>query len=323
MKAIALFSGGLDSCLALMLMHEQGVKMEALAFKTPFSPRGEALSEGAAAQVLAELEVPLSIEELDSGFLEMVAHPRHGRGRNMNPCIDCRILMLKKAKRRMQVSGAGFVVTGEVLGQRPLSQNSRALWLIERESGLAGLILRPLSARLLSPSIPEIKGIVDRMKLLAIHGRSRKEQLSLARQRGLKNLPTPAGGCLLTDPAYSRRVRDLLEHAGEIPAHAAAAIRFGRYIRLGGSAFLVVGRNQRDNAELEALKRPEDWRFAPLNCPGPVALGIGRFGEEELCEVCTIVARYCDPPDEGEVKIAVHSDQGAEERTVKVGTQNG
>ena len=304
MKSIALLSGGLDSLLAVKIVAEQGVGVLALNFQTPFCTSKPGAGSCGQVSRLADLSgIELKVLHLGQEYLDMVARPKHGWGRNMNPCIDCRIMMLKEAARHMEPAGARFVVTGEVLGQRPMSQHMAALKTVEKESGLEGLILRPLSAKVLAPTVPETEGWVDREKLLAIQGRSRKDQFALAKRYGIAEPPTPAGGCLLTDPAYSARLKDVLKHAGGLNGHLAAVIRHGRYVRLGPEAFVVVGRNEEDNRQLEALGKDEEWFFGPVNCMGPVTLGVGAFDAEARRRIAGIVARYSDRPPDGRVEV--------------------
>jgi len=213
MKAIALLSGGLDSTLAARVVIDQGIELEALNFMTVFcncTNKGETCL--ASQKAVDALGIPLKVFNVSEEYLNVVKGPKHGYGRNMNPCIDCRIFMLKRAKAYMEGSGASFLVTGEVLGQRPMSQRRDAMRLIEKEGGLDGLILRPLSAKFLPPTIPEKEGWVDREKLLAIQGRSRKPQIRLAEAFGIRDYPCPAGGCLLTDPQFAKRMKDLIVH---------------------------------------------------------------------------------------------------------------
>ncbi|MBU2251012.1 MAG: 7-cyano-7-deazaguanine synthase, partial [Candidatus Omnitrophica bacterium] len=213
MKAVALFSGGLDSTLAIKVMVDQGTEVVALNFTSPFCrcQRGEGCSVPISSRA-KDLGVTFKSMYLGEEYLEIVKNPKHGYGRNCNPCIDCRILKLKKARILMETIGASFLITGEVLGQRPMSQHREALRIIEKESGLEGLILRPLSAKLFEPTLPEKKGWVNREALLDISGRTRKPQIQLADQLGIKDYPCPAGGCLLADPGFSKRLRDIFQH---------------------------------------------------------------------------------------------------------------
>src|SRR5574341_332534 len=268
-KAIGLLSGGLDSTLALALVKRQGIEVKAITFYTGFCitetqrrkggrsdgsmPRNEALR--AAADLEADVEfVDISGPE----YLEMLLHPRFGYGANANPCVDCRIFMMRKAKEIMEREGADFVFTGEVLGQRPKSQRRDTLRIIERESGLDGRLLRPLSAKLLPPTIPEREGLVDREKLLDISGRSRHRQVELARELGIADWPQPAGGCCyLTDEAFARKFFDILgarEAAGQprrLSREDVVLLSTGRHFRISPRARLVVGRSEVENALLE------------------------------------------------------------------------
>src|SRR3990172_5077850 len=211
MKALALLSGGLDSTLAAKVILEQGIELEALNFLTVFCTCTNRGATCLASQKAVEtLGIPLKVFNISEEYLEIVKHPKHGYGSNMNPCIDCRIFIMKKTKAYMEKSGASFIVTGEVLGERPMSQRRDAMRLIEKEAGLEGVILRPLSAKLLPVTVPEKEGWVNRETLLAFQGRSRKPQMKLADHYGIHDYPSPAGGCLLTDPGFARRMKDLM-----------------------------------------------------------------------------------------------------------------
>ena len=290
MKAICLHSGGLDSSLAIMLMKEQGIEPIAVHFVSPFWGReGKSPSEVTAeAMNVGHLAVPMGEE-----YLEIVRKPRHGYGKNANPCIDCHLHMIRKSGELMGEVGASFVVTGEVLGQRPMSQRPDALRRIEKECGLEGLLLRPLSARLLPETIPEREGWVDRDKLLAISGRSRAEQMRLAEEKGLTGYSTPAGGCLLTDPVHSRKVRDLIEH-GDLTMLQAQRLRLGRHFRLPSGSKLVIGRNQEENEKLTASLQAGDIAIITVTCPGPVAVLTGPGAAGETALAASMVARYGD-----------------------------
>ena len=247
-KAIALLSGGLDSSLAIKIMLEQGVEIEALNFATPFCQctRHSSGCKNEARKVAQQIGVQIKVVSLKDEYLDLVKNPPHGYGKNLNPCIDCRILLLKKAREYMPEIGASFVITGEVLGQRPMSQHRKALDMIERESGLEGLILRPLSAKLLPPTMPEKIGVVDREKLLKISGRSRKTQIELAREFSIIDYPCPAGGCLLTDKNFAAKMRDAMARS-DIKAHDIPILKIGRHLRLTDEFKLIVGRNEVEN----------------------------------------------------------------------------
>ncbi len=303
-KAVGLLSGGLDSTLAAKLILEQGIELYAINFISPFctcTPK----KAGCAAAITAVKKlggITLKRISLGDEYLRMVRNPKHGYGSGMNPCIDCRIIKIQKAGEYMRKIGASFIVTGEVLGQRPMSQHRTALRIIERESGLEGLILRPLSAKLLSPSIPEKEGWIDRERLLEITGRSRKPQMGLAAKYGIVDYPCPAGGCLLTDPGFARRMRDLMAHS-EITLNDIDLLKLGRHFRLMPQAKLVVGRNKEENERLLRLAKRDDVCFGPAEVKGPIGIGRGHLDQEDIQESVSIVARYCDGGMDGTVKI--------------------
>lgn len=293
MRAVGLLSGGLDSTLAIKLVLEQGIQVSAFNLVTAFcccTPKGASCS--AARTAVRQLGVDLRVVNATAEFLPIVADPPHGHGRGMNPCIDCRIMMFRKAGEYMKEIGASFVVTGEVLGQRPMSQRRDAMCLIDRESGLRGLILRPLSARVLEPTIPEEKGWVDRTRLLSITGRSRKPQIALADDLDLTDYPCPAGGCLLTDPVFAERVRDLLDHAGRLSLDDVRLLKVGRHFRLSPHAKAVVGRNEQENDELARLVQEGDTVLQAVDAPGPLTLVRGGVGDREIRLAASVTVRY-------------------------------
>jgi tRNA U34 2-thiouridine synthase MnmA/TrmU len=300
-RAVGLLSGGLDSILAVSLVKRQGISVTALHFVTPFSASpGE---ERAKMETLAErLGVVIKVEEMGEEYLEMLKNPVHGYGKNVNPCIDCHALMLRRAAHLMNEIGAAFVFTGEVLGERPMSQHRRALAIVENESGLAGRLLRPLSALLLPATPAEEQGVVDRARLCGISGRSRKPQMKLAEEMGITQYPGPAGGCLLTDPVYSRKVRDLMSH-GELTLENSRLLRTGRHYRLQDSMKLVVGRNEKENLVLETSAMDGDVVLTTFPLPGPVALlrGGENGGVELAARIC---AGHSDARREKEVPVS-------------------
>jgi len=318
-RAIVLLSGGLDSCLAVRVLQEQGIEVVAVNFQTPFcQDGGTGASCGSATRVADALGLPLRVLYLGEEFLKIVEHPPHGHGRNMNPCIDCRILMLRRAGELMEAVGAKFVATGEVLGQRPMSQHLTAMKEVEKESGLTGLVLRPLCAKLLDPTKPEQEGWVDRERLLSLSGRTRKEQFRMAKEAGLSYTPSPAGGCLLTDPAYSKRLKDFLAHGGILSAHSATLLRQGRYFRLSDSALLMVGRNKAENDQLEGLQDESETIWRQVDCLGPVAVGQGDFSGELAGKAAGLVAKYTDPPAGGVVTLEARKGRKGEPRRMEV-----
>ncbi len=286
MKAIALISGGLDSTLAARLVKRQGIEVMGLKFKIPFCP----------ARNKNPLDLGVEIKEVNisDDFLLMLQNPRFGYGANMNPCIDCKILMLKKAKELMNAWGAKFVITGEVLGQRPMSQHKQVLEDIAKCAGLEGLVLRPLSAILLPETIPEKEGWIKRENLLSFSGRSRKPQIELARAFDIKEYAQPAGGCLLTDPEFSKRLKDLIAHEG-LSQDNIELLKIGRHFRLNDKAKIVVGRNEKENELLFKLAQGSDYLFMPGDdLAGPTSLGRGIFNDELIKLSCGITCSYCD-----------------------------
>lgn len=297
MRALALISGGLDSILAAAVVKGLGIGVIGVYYKMPFSyneKRPKHRSIEYARRLCEKIGIELVVSELKEEFLEIVRNPKFGFGTNANPCIDCKILMLKKAALLLKERSADFVVTGEVLGQRPMSQNRNNLSRIEQESGLKGLILRPLSARLLDITIPEEKGWVDREKLLDLNGRSRSPQERLAEKFGIKDYPQPAGGCLLTDPMFTRRVEDLLSH-NELTLDNVELLKFGRHFRISDSAKLAVGRDESENEALERLAKKGDYFFyPPSDAAGPTALARGLLDKKSIESCASAMLRYCD-----------------------------
>jgi tRNA-specific 2-thiouridylase len=297
-KAMVLLSGGLDSTLALAMMKEMGVEVVAVSFKTPFCNFD--CGSGACGGKIGDTTLKYGVEwkpvSLGEEYLEIVRKPRHGYGSAMNPCVDCRVMMYRRAREMMDEAGADFVVTGEVVGQRPMSQNRQALQIIERESGLEGLILRPLSAQLLEPTVPEKEGWVDRAKLLAVEGRSRRVQIQMAKDIGWKEYPNPSGGCLLTEKGFARRLKDLFRYEAHPDQNDIDLLKLGRHLRLNEKAKLVVGRNVLENSEIPRLARGNDAVLEVVVIPGPVGLLRGEYGKGELEAAASVVARYSDAP---------------------------
>ncbi|MEI8175890.1 MAG: 7-cyano-7-deazaguanine synthase, partial [Candidatus Omnitrophota bacterium] len=256
-KAVILLSGGLDSTLAAKMMLEQGVEIEAINFMTNFCTCTKKGCQHQATKVAHELGIKLTVENMTREYLEVVKNPAHGYGSGVNPCIDCRIFTFRKAKEFMEKIGASFVVTGEVLGQRPMSQRRDAIMIIERESGLKKLIVRPLSAQFFDPTLPEEAGIISREKMLGISGRGRKPQFALARELGINEYPCPAGGCLLTDPEFAKRAKDLLAR-DQFTLENVRLLNFGRHFRISPAAKLIVGRNEKENEAIQSLSMPGD-----------------------------------------------------------------
>ena len=311
-KGLSLFSGGLDSILAVCVLRDQGVHVEGVVFKSPFFKIESALRSAEA------IDLKLHVVDFTTDILGLVKNPPHGFGGNLNPCIDCHALMLKRAGEMMVEMGHDFVASGEVLNQRPMSQRRQALGIVEKSSGLAGRVLRPLSALHLEPTIPEQEGLIDRDRLLNLQGRSRKPQFELARKFGVKNYPSPAGGCLLTEKGFCSRLADMMSHEGLERERLAWMLLTGRHLRLPDGSKCVVGRNSRDNASLKKQRRDEDTLLHTVNIPGPTALMPLGCTEEDLKLAASICASYGDHRDLKEVVVRVHRNGASEEITVPV-----
>ncbi len=318
-KAVALLSGGLDSSLAVRMMLNQGVDVEAVAIKTPFCDFDCGKGCGHRVKEVAdELGIKLKTVYFGEEYLQMLKNPKHGYGSGMNPCIDCRGMMYGAAKDHMKKIGADFIITGEVLFQRPMSQNENALHIIEKEAGLAGKVLRPLSAKHLPATEAENSGLIRRENMGDIKGRSRKGQLAMAKQFGIADPPNAAGGCLLTDPAFSVRIKDAMDHADGIPTlNDIDLLKVGRHFRLTQESKLVVGRNHEENEVIKALAMPDDIIIEAADYVGPTSMLRSKVHDESILSRCLSIAlRYSDAPKDVESKLRVF--QNGEERIVAV-----
>lgn len=327
-RAIGLLSGGLDSTLAARVLLDQGIEVIGLHYSTGFCMndhrramgrpdedpkrmRNEGLRAG------ADLGIPIEVLDAGDAYLKMVLNPKHGYGRRANPCIDCRIFMIHGAADYMREHGGDFVFTGEVLGQRPMSQHLQALNLIEKECGIAGLLLRPLSAKHLPPTLPERRGWVDRERLLAISGRSRKEQMAYSEQWGIRDYPQPAGGCCyLADESFARRFHDVKDHTRteDIRREEMILLKIGRHFRLSPTVKIIVARDEAENNFLSRFQS-SGWRFEALGCGSPITLVDGEPDENLKTLIASITARYSDRRGEPLVEVAARRD-GVEERLV-------
>jgi hypothetical protein len=289
-KALVLLSGGLDSTLAVKLLLEQGVEVEAINFVSPFCLCNKG---GCGAQKVAKnLNVPMKTMQLGKDYLQIVRKPRYGYGKNMNPCIDCRILLFKKAKKYAKEIGASFIATGEVLGQRQMSQHGNTLALIEEKAGLSGMVLRPLSGKLLPPTEVE-KFLVKRDTLLGIQGRSRKAQLSLAKELNVKGYSCPGGGCLLTCEEFVAKLKDLFEHKRRVSMKDLQLLKIGRHFRSGNNK-IIVGRNEHENRILLQVKEKSDFTFEAQNTGSPLALLQGPKTQAAIETAADLTAYHCD-----------------------------
>jgi tRNA U34 2-thiouridine synthase MnmA/TrmU len=303
--AVGLLSAGLDSTLALVHMHRLGFRVKVYHFANGVH---SVIHTGAAkplALATAEsLGAAVTVIDNSRELLEVVKHPAHGYGANVNPCIDCRMLMFRMAFARMKAEGARFLFTGEVVGQRPMSQRRQVMDLIDRESGTAGYVVRPLCGKLLPPTVPETEGLFGRDDLFSISGRSRKPQMALAREWGITTYESPAGGCLLTDPAFAVRMRDVLRF-GPLDVHEVQLLKVGRHFRLTEKSKAVLGRNAEDCEVLSSLLGPADVQLEACDIPGPLATVRGEVTSEALRRTAALVLRYAkvDPAGEHGVKM--------------------
>ncbi|MDY0092579.1 MAG: hypothetical protein RBT80_07740 [Candidatus Vecturithrix sp.] len=297
-KAIGLFSGGLDSILAVKLIKDQGIDSDVIHFDLGVEPlhieRRVKQRKTEVTEQEIEQQLGISITHLDVAqeFLSVLLHPKHGYGSGMNPCIDCKIFIMQKAKTYMETHGAQFIFTGEVIGQRPMSQQRQTMLQTEREAGLSGYLVRPLSAKLLDPTIPEQQGWVDREQFLGISGRSRSVQTELAQKYQL-HYPQPSGGCLLTDPQFSRRLKELLTYntAEGIQVEDIQLLKLGRHFRFPGGLKIIVGRHEFDNNLLESYIQGR-WQAQLREYEGPLVLIEGKPTEAQFEQIAQLLVSY-------------------------------
>jgi tRNA-specific 2-thiouridylase len=305
-KAIGLLSGGLDSILATRMILDMGFEVIALNVKTPFcccDSKNKCYSES----VAQKFNIPLKRIYGGEDYLEVVKNPKHGYGRNMNPCLDCRIYLFRKAKQLMEELSADFIFTGEVLGERPMSQRLSAMRLIDKEAGLKGKVLRPLSAQLLEPTLAEKEKIVDRGQLLAIQGRSRKPQMALAKNYQIGDYPCPAGGCLLTDENFGQRLKESFEHK-EDSLRNIFLLKIGRHFRLPTKAKVIAGRDQNENETLLTLSLPSETKLTVEGYKSTYVLLLGESSTENQIQAARICARYCDEKERKALTVKIWSD---------------
>ena len=316
-KIVALLSGGLDSTLAIKTMQKQGFEVSAVAIKTPFCDFDCGRGCGFEIREKADnLGVNLKTVYLGDEYIEMLKHPKHGFGSGMNPCIDCRAMMFEAGKKHMEEIGAEFIISGEVLGQRPMSQFAPALKKIEKLSNLEGKIVRPLSAALLPATDPEKNGLIKRKDLGMIRGRSRKEQLKMAKEFGIEDPPNAGGGCLLTDPAFSLRAIDLFKHIETPTTNDIDLLKIGRHFRLDQNTKLIVGRNKDENEMMHALALSNDILLEAKEHVGPTTLLRGNGVEKHIEFSAKITLRYSDAPKNETGVVTVHKNEGVTEISV-------
>ncbi|MBN2291584.1 MAG: hypothetical protein JXM70_04110, partial [Pirellulales bacterium] len=318
--AVSLFSGGLDSTLAVCILKEQGLEVHGLWVRTMFesgNPQVEELAQS--------LGIDLTVRSLDDDYIELLKHPPHGYGSAVNPCIDCRIYMMKMAKKLMEELGASFVASGEVVGQRPMSQKRADFDIIEKSSGLVGRLLRPLSAKLVEPTIPEKEGLVDRKKLFAFSGRGRGALIELADKFGVKETPTPSTGCRLTEKLFAPRLHDLIQHTPNATRWDFELLNVGRHIRINENTKVVIGRNEQENSAIQAFaSRPGHSELVlvePESFMGPDALLLGKIEPGGIEQAAALVAGYSRRanPKESETLVSITDSQGT--RTIRVERQ--
>jgi len=324
-------SGGLDSTLAVKLMVLQGIEVYGITFVTGFcyaDPR-RALKRKKTKQCPEQNEplragrqthIPIEFRDISDDYIRTVLiHPKHGYGSAINPCIDCRIFMLKKAKEYMDEIGARFIITGEVLAQRPMTQHFGTLRLIEKEAGLEKLIVRPLSGKLLPPTRPEEEGWIRREGLQDISGRSRKKQMALAKELGIDDYPQPAGGCCyLTDQNYARRLKDLFKYRDKesLTLDDMILLKVGRHFRVSDTLKVIVGRDELENNFLANFEDGR-WSFEVVDDSGPLTLAEGLVSESDIPIVAAITARYSDAKNQPVVRVRYKSEKKVEEIDVE------
>ncbi|MCX7694256.1 MAG: tRNA 4-thiouridine(8) synthase ThiI [Caloramator sp.] len=296
-RALALISGGLDSGLAAKLVKDQGVEVIGICFKSAFFGCDRAI------KMCEQIDIPLKVVDFSDEHLEMVKNPKHGYGKNMNPCIDCHAMMLNYAGKLMKELEADFIITGEVLNQRPMSQNRQALDIVKKESGYEEYILRPLCAKNLPETWMEKEGLVDREKLLDISGRGRKVQMELAEKWNIKEYPSPAGGCKLTDPNFSKRLKDLLTHNKESKVEDIDILNIGRHFRINENVKIISTRTQDEFKQLKTMIKEGDYIFDTLDVTGSTVVLRGTPTEEDIIFAARIAARYSKAREEKNVRV--------------------
>ena len=296
-RALAMMSGGLDSTLAAKLIKDQGIEVIGICFKSYFFGEKNAL------RMTKQIDIPLEVIDFSKEHFEMVKNPEHGRGKNMNPCIDCHAMMMKYSGELLKRFDADFIITGEVLGQRPMSQNKQALITVKKISGYSDKILRPLCAKNLEPTEMEKNGLVDREKLLNISGRSRKVQMELAEKWNIKDYPSPAGGCKLTEPNYSIRLKKALDIDENVSPKTLKLLSFGRHFLTPDNTTIIISRTGDEGEIIKKIIDQNDTVFIPSSHMGAMAIIEGDTSKENEELACRLVSRYSKGKDEPYVTV--------------------
>ncbi|MBT3311601.1 MAG: tRNA 4-thiouridine(8) synthase ThiI [Desulfobacteraceae bacterium] len=305
-KALGLCSGGLDSILSALVLKKQGIVVEWVAFETPF------FSSDNARIASKEADIPLTIKKVTNDYMKMLINPPAGYGKHMNPCMDCHAFMFKQAGEIMKEKGFDFLFSGEVVGQRPMSQTKPSLRYVEKHSGFDGHILRPLSAKILPETLMEKKGLVNRELLLDLSGRGRKKQIKLAAELKITNYPAPAGGCLLTDKKYSLKLKDLIENQKTYSEKELHLLKHGRHFRLENNAKVIVGRNQLDNENIIKYHNPKtDTVLNTIGYNGPITIITRNMKNETIMLSASICAGYSKAPKNIPVDVSVKNKHGS------------
>ncbi|MDY6954379.1 MAG: tRNA 4-thiouridine(8) synthase ThiI [Thermodesulfobacteriota bacterium] len=312
-RALGISSGGLDSILSALVLKDQGIEVAWVNFETPF------FSSHKARRAARMTGIPLFVRNITNAYVEMLKNPHCGYGGNMNPCLDCHALMFQLAGALMEKKGFDFLFSGEVLGQRPMSQTKPSLRYVEKNSGFEGYILRPLSAKRLAPTIVEQEGLVDRERLLEITGRGRKEQIKLAETFGITDYPAPAGGCLLTDVGFSRRLRDLFDHQQSYEERDFELLKYGRHFRLDEQHKVAVGRTKEDNKQILRLMDPhKDITLRMADMASPTVLIPGGAPERIIQEAASLCATYSKAKEGTSARVSVNGPRGSQILTILV-----
>lgn len=318
--ALALYSGGLDSILACRLVSSLGVRVKAIRFVTPFfGYELLAREEEYAAEVMAKYGIDVVLRDVSEQYLEMLKNPAHGYGKNFNPCVDCKIMLMSEARKMLAEYDASFLISGEVVGQRPMSQRKDTLRLIEHKSGNDDILLRPLCAKSQPPTKPELEGLIDREQLLDFSGRTRQPQMQLAASFGISDYPSPAGGCVLTDPILAKRIESAYAEKDKVTVADVRLLMIGRHFKLPHGGWLCVGRKEEENQAVEALCEPTDFLLNMEERPGPTAVLRYPGDEEDFIAAAGLVVRFGKKVPESPEAVVEFVKAGRIDRTISIG----